>query len=185
MRTPSRSVHELRSTLDRHSVAIPTRFRPATRPNPAHTGVAPNRQDETVGRYPRAIVLAYDGSDPARRALDRTAELASEATAVTVVSVVPQRVTSLGPEPLDPVEVEEHARQLADARERLAQHGVSAGGVEGYGDPARVVLDEARAVGADLVAVGSHDKTLIERVVRGSVSTRLVHEADCDVLVVR
>ncbi len=132
----------------------------------------------------RTIVVGYDGSDPARRALERAAELGGGAV-ITIVSVVPQRVTSLGPEPLDPVDVEEHARQLAEAGERLAARGVESRGVEGYGDPVRVILDEAKRAEADLVVVGSHDKTLVQRIVHGSVSSELVRKADCDVLVVR
>ncbi len=62
---------------------------------------------------------------------------------------------------------------------------MSSRGVEGYGDPVRVILDRAREAGADLIVVGSHDKTFVQRVVHGSVSTELVRKADCDVLVVR
>lgn len=137
------------------------------------------------GRPIESVVVAYDGSEPARRALDRTAEIVRDSTTVTVVSVVPQRVTSLGPEPLDPAAVDEHAAQLADARAHLATRGVTARGVEGYGDPALVILEQAKENRADLVVVGSNDKSLVQRILQGSVSTELVHRADCDVLVVR
>jgi nucleotide-binding universal stress UspA family protein len=137
------------------------------------------------GRPIESVVVAYDGSEPARRALDRTAEIVRDSTVVTVVSVVPQRVTSLGPEPLDPASVDEHAAQLAEARAHLATRGVTARGVEGYGDPARVILEQAKEARADLVVVGSNDKSLVQRILQGSVSTELVHRADCDVLVVR
>ena len=137
------------------------------------------------GRPIESVVVAYDGYEPARRALDRTAEIVRDATVVTVVSVVPQRITSLGPEPLDPAAVDEHAAHLAEARAHLLTRGVAARGVEGYGDPARVILEQAKEARADLVVVGSNDKSLVERIVHGSVSTELVHRADSDVLVVR
>jgi nucleotide-binding universal stress UspA family protein len=39
------------------------------------------------------ILVGYDGSEPAQRALDRAAELAGYGTTVTVVSVAPSVYT--------------------------------------------------------------------------------------------
>jgi len=54
--------------------------------------------------------------------------------------------------------------------------------VELIGDPARVILSYAEAVGADLVAVGSHGAGLFERIFLGSVSTAVLRSAPCSVL---
>ena len=53
------------------------------------------------------------------------------------------------------------------------------------GKPAEEILRLAGEVGAELVMVGSHGLTGLERMVLGSVSERVVREARCPVLVVR
>jgi nucleotide-binding universal stress UspA family protein len=52
------------------------------------------------------------------------------------------------------------------------------------GDAAEAVLEFARDSGADLVVAGSHGHDFFERLVIGSVSTKLVRGAHCAVLVV-
>jgi nucleotide-binding universal stress UspA family protein len=133
----------------------------------------------------RNIVVGYDGSETAKRALERAAELASGA-AVTVVSAVhvhPAAGRSAGP--VDPDEVSERRQELAEAEALLGEKGITPELVEGHGDPADVIVDQAKESGADLIVVGTRGLSMAERVLLGSVSTRVIHEAPCDVLVVR
>lgn len=53
------------------------------------------------------------------------------------------------------------------------------------GHPADEILEVATDVGADLLFIGSHGKTGVERFLLGSVSERVVREARCPVMVVR
>ncbi len=53
------------------------------------------------------------------------------------------------------------------------------------GKAAEEILEVAREVGAELILVGSHDKTALERMLLGSTSTAVVRAASCSVLVVR
>lgn len=53
------------------------------------------------------------------------------------------------------------------------------------GKPAEEILAVARDVGADLIFIGSHGLTGVERFLIGSVSERVVREAKCPVMVVR
>ena len=53
------------------------------------------------------------------------------------------------------------------------------------GRASQEILDLAREVGADLIMLGSHGMTGIERLLLGSVSERVVREAGCTVEVVR
>lgn len=133
----------------------------------------------------RNIVVGYDGSDTAKRALERVAELAGGA-AITVVSAVHVHAPagrSAGS--VDRDEVSERRQALAEAEALLGEKGITPELVEGHGDPADVIVDQARESGADLIVVGTRGLSLPERVLLGSVSTKVLHEAPCDVLVVR
>jgi nucleotide-binding universal stress UspA family protein len=65
----------------------------------------------------------------------------------------------------------------------LAERGVDAETVEAQGDPGEAILDSAKD--ADLVVVGSRGLNPFQRLLLGSVSSKVVHRAECDVLVVR
>jgi nucleotide-binding universal stress UspA family protein len=53
------------------------------------------------------------------------------------------------------------------------------------GAPGPVLCERAEALGADVVVVGSRGRGAIRRALLGSVSTYVVHNAPCPVLVVR
>jgi nucleotide-binding universal stress UspA family protein len=124
------------------------------------------------------IILAYDGSEPAKRALERTAELANGA-AVTVVSGV-HIFPAIGraAATIDEDEVAERKQQLNAAADYLRDNGIEAQTVEARGvDVGDAILEEAREADADLIVVGSSGKNLAERIVLGSVSSKVVHES--------
>lgn len=52
-------------------------------------------------------------------------------------------------------------------------------------DPREALVDTARDLGADLVVVGSHGRTGLDKLVMGSVASHVVTHAPCSVLVVR
>jgi nucleotide-binding universal stress UspA family protein len=104
-------------------------------------------------------------------------------TAVSAVQVHPSAGRSAGA--IDPDEVSERRQELAEAEAFLAEKGIKANLVEGHGDPAEVIVDAAKEAGADLIVVGTRGLGTAERVLLGSVSTKVLHDAPCDVLVVR
>jgi nucleotide-binding universal stress UspA family protein len=53
------------------------------------------------------------------------------------------------------------------------------------GDPVEEVLKVARSVSADLLLVGTHDATGLERLLLGSVAAKLARRAPCSVMIVR
>ena len=75
----------------------------------------------------KTIVLGYDDSDPAKRALERAAELATAFGAkVIVTSVAPMLVGRAGG-PVDPADPpDEHKRELTHAASFLAERGIEA-----------------------------------------------------------
>jgi nucleotide-binding universal stress UspA family protein len=132
------------------------------------------------------IVVGYDGSEAAKRALERAAELNKDGEPVTVVSAFDVHMSAgRGPVFVDEPEREERRRQLQEAEKLLAGKGVEIRAVEGHGDPGRAIEAEAKELGADLIVVGTHARGALGRTVLGSVSTHVVHHAPCDVLVVR
>jgi nucleotide-binding universal stress UspA family protein len=133
----------------------------------------------------KRIVVGYDGSEAARRALERAAELAGYGTTVTVVSVAPAVYGNGLPPLADPDDVERARRLLDKARDELVSRHVTVSTRDSIGDAAEQIVETAEELGADLVVVGTHNGNAIERLVLGSTSTSVVHHAPCDVLVVR
>ena len=134
----------------------------------------------------RWIVVGYDGSEAAHRALLRAADDAGERDAVVIVTSTTQ-LYSGGPaaEPLleptaDPSKLLAAARTTVTARTSLADVVI----VARQGDPAEELLEVARASNADLIVVGRRGKDFVARTLLGSVATRVVQHAPCDVLVV-
>lgn len=135
----------------------------------------------------KSIVLGYDDTETAKRALDRTAELAQAFGArVTVVSVAPVLVGAAhGIGPIDPVEPPElHREQLNIARAELSRRGVDAASQLALGDPADTILDIAESAAADLIVVGSGHASFVSELFGTSVSGSVQRRSHCDVLVV-
>jgi nucleotide-binding universal stress UspA family protein len=132
----------------------------------------------------RKILLAYDGGEPARRALETAADLALAFSApVSVVSVVPFRPGRVSIEPWD--DRETHATELREARDLLLARGLEAELLEPLGDPARTIERIAADGGFDTVVVGSRHLGAIERVLQGSVSEHVATHAEATVVVAR
>lgn len=153
------------------------------RANDAEEGPAwrdPTRKPaDTIGR----IVLGFDGSDHARRAAARAALVAlDEQSAVVVVNAV--AAPPIGDLSPSAAELESQRRLLAEAQALLEDRGVEVKSVERTGEPARVIVEVAREIDADLVVVGTRGHNLLERAL-GSISAYVVQHAPCDVLVVR
>lgn len=70
------------------------------------------------------------------------------------------------------------ARKLADAGLRAQERVLQ-------GDPREALLEEAKKERADLIVVGSHGRTGIDKLLMGSVATHVVTHSPCSVLVVR
>jgi nucleotide-binding universal stress UspA family protein len=83
----------------------------------------------------------------------------------------------------------DHAKVAEDLATRVAESlqrtALSIETMVKPGDPRRVIVDEARAWGADLIIMGSHGHTAIERWLIGSVAQSVVAHAPCSVEVVR
>jgi len=131
------------------------------------------------------IVVGYDGSDHGKRALERAAAMAGGGDEVVVVAAAEAHARTGITEGahLDPSEIEQRRGDLEQARASLSEHGIEAETIAGQGDPGAVIVEAAKD--ADLVIVGSRGLNSVQRILMGSVSSKVVHRAPCDVLVVR
>jgi len=53
------------------------------------------------------------------------------------------------------------------------------------GDPALWILDTARDVGADMIVMGTHGRTVLGRLLMGSVAEEVLRKASCPVMTVK
>ena len=123
-----------------------------------------------MAAQPKRIVVGFDGSAGALRALDAAAQLMGYGSTMTVVSVASGAPSSSG----DP---------LAAARDLLLGQFVTARYERRIGDAAEEIVDVARDVDADVIVVGRRGPDESNGF-QGSVSADVVRRARCDVLVV-
>jgi nucleotide-binding universal stress UspA family protein len=156
----------------------------------------------------KTIVVGYDGSDAAERALRRGGELAEAFSArLLVVSVggsthAPAPIAELAPVPVPgpiapgatvpppqpttaaPEPDELARRQLERARTALAGRSVDADYVVELGDPAERLLELAEQRDADLIVVGSREHGFLERLLSPPVDESVARRSERDVLLV-
>ena len=77
------------------------------------------------------------------------------------------------------------ANTVASAVAQLQSRGFDADGVSPEGDPKSMIADYAKDWRADLIVVGSCDKSRLERFFVGSVSRSVVERALCSVLIAK
>lgn len=132
----------------------------------------------------KRILVAYDGGDAARRALATGIELAKRFEApISVVSVVPVHPGRMPVDPWDDRAV--HAQELQEAKQLLAEHGITAELLEPAGDPAATIERIAEEGGFDTVVVGSRGLGAVSRFLQGSVSEHVATHADATVVIAR
>ncbi len=133
------------------------------------------------------IVVGYDESEAAKRALERAAGIAKASGAELIVtSVAPVMLSatrSAGPiDPTDPPAA--HIEELKHAKTYLEGEGLSADLVPAIGDPAKAIADLAKERDADLIVVGTHEPSVIGRLFGQSVTETVVNKVHCDALIV-
>jgi nucleotide-binding universal stress UspA family protein len=128
----------------------------------------------------RNVLVAYHGSEAARRALTHAADLARPDDRLTIVNVMPDPGVSaaIGP----PSEQLRQEQALDDARRFLAERGLQARTLALIGNAASEILAAAEQVDADVVVLARRRGPASHLL--GSTSSHVVRSAKCDVLVV-
>lgn len=132
-------------------------------------------------------LVGYDGSESAKAALARAAEMAAAGDTLGVISVAP--IVAGGPRSGGPFVAgdgpSEHRAELTEAVAFLAERGIEAKTIEAIGDPGTTICEAAERDGYTTIVVGSRNHSGVKRMVLGSVSDRVAHHAHCDVLIVK
>jgi len=138
------------------------------------------------------LLVGYDGSDNAKRALNRAIELARQSKGELRIAVVADTMryaatASGGIYKRFNAQTKANAVNLASDALDIAK---AAGLKDVYasdeeGQPADMLLTLATEYKVNLIVVGRRGMRGLERFLMGSVSTAVINHAKCDVLVVK
>ncbi len=144
------------------------------------------------------ILVATDGSEVARKAVEFAIGLAKQIGAMLKLLSVADKGLFLSPsvpEEVTPTHIQEPtedflkqvAEKCLEEGEKLAdENGVQSEKVIRVGDPVEEIIKEAEGSKADLVVMGSHGKTALKAAMIGSVTIGVIHkDTRIPVLVVR
>ena len=133
----------------------------------------------------RNIIVAFDGTDGARAALARGAELAGrDGGSLTLVRSVAEEGGPIPPAQAPNPEVVTEARHELDETIGSLDPELSASPWIVAGPAGEAILSVADEIEPDLIVTGSRGRGPVARTLLGSVSGHLVNNASCDVLVV-
>jgi nucleotide-binding universal stress UspA family protein len=136
----------------------------------------------------KTILVAYDDTEPSRRALERAATLAEAfGSRVLVTSIAPLHYST----PRLTLTVKERGEGIAARQEDVRQaqaileeRGITAEGLTAMGNPATAIARLAEEHDADLVVVGSRELGALQRLLGQSVSQAVSRRVRCDLLIV-
>ena len=137
------------------------------------------------------ILVAFDGSDHAQEAMELACDIASKYESALHVIHVPQLtgetiMVGYTAVPVPPTEeaIEKAGNEILDkARDVAAKHGLGQPVTKiTNGDPARSVVNYAKANDADLIVMGRRGLGDFGAILVGSVTHRVQQLAECAVL---
>jgi nucleotide-binding universal stress UspA family protein len=140
-----------------------------------------------MNSFPNKILLATDGSEDAALAARAAIDLSAETGAELYVVHTWQSVPSARFESFIRAQLKQEAQELLAEQEKLIEAG--GGKIAGThlreGRTIDEILDLAGELEAGLIVMGSRGMGTVKRLVMGSVSEGVVHDARCPVLVLR
>jgi nucleotide-binding universal stress UspA family protein len=136
------------------------------------------------------VVVAYDGSAGARKALQVATELARDGdarlVAVAVEAHLPHYAATVGETEAErQVEERDARRWLTEASAYAAEQGVELATRTAVGHPAQAIARIAAELRADLVVIGHSGHSAAWGHFLGGVTEKVSRHAPCSVLIVR
>ncbi len=148
--------------------------------------------EQTRGRPAMNLLVATDFSTHGMAVLETARRLGESLGAkIWVIHVVtpPAGFKSYGTGPRTDrdqtaADIREEHRLVQEAAAAMRSAGLEATGLLVEGPPAKTVLEEAARLEVDMIIVGSHGRGAVFRALLGSVSSGVIRQATCPVLVV-
>jgi len=150
--------------------------------------------EDTVRHRPvRTILVPTDFSDDAMRAAEAACAILGEGGPEPCLVLLhvyrhPLVLTSMEMPVLtaspDEVILSAHG-EMSVLEDRFSRSGLRVETCVAQGTPSQVILDQARSVGADLIAMGTHGRSGLDRLLLGSTAERVLSSAPCPMLTVR
>jgi HSP20 family protein len=141
----------------------------------------------------RRILVGLDGSPEAEAILPLAEGLVDRVDGDLVLlrvlipyppSAAPEVPSGMVVEAVQEVQTEVH-RYLDQLAQEISRRGLRVQTATRSGDPARVIVETAREIDAALIAMTTHGRSGVSRVVFGSVAESVVRDAPVPVLLVR
>lgn len=145
----------------------------------------------------KTVLVGTDGSDNAIKAVKAAADMIADEPEATLHIVTafrpltPAELAALADQLPDEFRSQVSAQSGAESRLESAKHLAETRGAKHIeihqinAEPTEAILDQIKAVDADLLVVGSRGENFAGRILHGSVSTKLLHHAPCSVMVVK
>lgn len=140
----------------------------------------------------KRVLVPLDGSELAEAVIPFILDIAGPLDIEVVLLRVVQRIPPQAFEGAFPVMLDDSEGRLAEARtylepfaQRLAGQGVRVRAEARYGDPVVQIIDCARAVKADLIAMSTHGRSGLGRALFGSVAEAVLRQAEIPLLLMR
>lgn len=81
-------------------------------------------------------------------------------------------------------EIKREHTELHGISSKLRKEGIEAQALLQKGDPARLIVEKAEELEAEMIILGSHGHGLLHKALLGSVSESIIRHAGCNVLIV-
>ena len=126
------------------------------------------------------ILVPVDWSEPSNQAFQIGVSLARHNAQLVLVHVVPPPLIMYGPPP------EAYMAQLREelCRIKPSDPKISVRHLLAEGEPAAEIIRITNEARCDLIVMGTHERTGLNRVLMGSVAEKVVRKAPCLVLTV-
>ena len=144
---------------------------------------------------PHRILMGTDFSDYSKEAYDYAVLLAKQFGAELFLLhalempafFVPGMGRAAGPDVVKWIHAlkEEEQKKLQPLEAEARQKGVKVQSILKEGTPAQEILNAAEEIRAELIVLGTHGRTGLERFMIGSVAERVMGQARCPIVLVR
>jgi nucleotide-binding universal stress UspA family protein len=134
----------------------------------------------------KSILVAWDGSEHAERALAEAVDLArTQEARLTLLTVsAPINVWPGYVPPISEADLDSAAKQILAEGEGLVPDGIPVSGRTAIGHPGMELVKRAAAANHDLIVMGSRGRGAIRSAVLGSVSHFVLNHTTIPVLIV-